>query len=46
MKFGTVKSHGHTYKFYLTKIYFDEVLNMGLVQNFEITLALTMNHFV
>jgi hypothetical protein len=41
MKFGTVKDHGHTYKFCLMMF-----LNMGMVWNFEVMFGQTLYHSV
>jgi len=45
MKFGTVKDHGHTYKFYFESLFsLTKLLNTAMVRNFEDMLGKTMNH--
>jgi hypothetical protein len=47
MKFGTFKAYGHTYQFYLNRYFiWRKLLNIAVVQNIEVMLGQTENHFV
>jgi hypothetical protein len=46
MKFGAVKDHGYSYKFYLKNYSLAELLNMAVVRNFEVLLGQTLNYFM
>jgi hypothetical protein len=39
-KFGTIKYHGYSYRFYLLLLFcLTKLLNMAMVQNFEVILG-------
>jgi hypothetical protein len=39
MKYGIAEDHGHTYKFYFIHYFFNKLLNMTMVRNFEVMLG-------
>jgi hypothetical protein len=45
-KFGTVKNHGHAYKFYLNHWLFDEAFKYSDGVNFEVMMGQRLNHSV
>jgi hypothetical protein len=43
MKFGRVKDRGLAYKFYLNDFFLTKLLNMAMVQSFEVLLEQKLN---